>query len=102
MTSLISNGLTSPTFLSILRKRKPLQSRPRSWGGQYLYGGDFLNIVRQYCLLGPVEQCIQRLQEYIDAGARNIIFSVSCPSEDRPRHIETIAKEIIPHFRPAK
>ena len=71
-------------------------------GGQYLYGGDFLNIVRQYCLLGPVEQCIQRLQEYIDAGARNIIFSVSCPSEDRPRHIETIAKEIIPHFRPAK
>ncbi len=71
-------------------------------GGQYLYGGDFLNIVRQYCLLGPVEQCIQRLQEYIDAGVRNIIFSVSCPSEDRPRHIETIAKEIIPHFRPAK
>ena len=71
----------------------------RELGGQYLYGGDFINIVRQYCLLGPVERCIERLQEYIDAGARNIIFSVTCPGEDRERHIEAIAKEIIPHFQ---
>ena len=68
-------------------------------GGRYLYGGDFLNIVRNYCLLGTPAQCIQRLQEYIDAGARHIIFSVACPREDRVRHIETIAAEIIPHFR---
>ena len=68
-------------------------------GGRYLYGGDFLNIVRNYCLLGTPEMCIQRLQEYIDAGARHIIFSVACPREDRVRHIETIAAEIIPHFR---
>ncbi|HLF04817.1 MAG TPA: LLM class flavin-dependent oxidoreductase [Dehalococcoidia bacterium] len=68
-------------------------------GGRYLYGGDFINIVRQYCLLGPVEQCISRLQEYVDAGARHIVFSIACPREDRARHVETIAKEIIPHFR---
>lgn len=71
-------------------------------GGQYLYGGDFINIVRQYCLLGPVERCVQRLQEYVDAGARNIIFSVTCPSQDRERHIEAIAREIVPHFRRAE
>lgn len=74
----------------------------RELGGQYLYGGDFLNIVRNYCLLGPVEQCIARLQEYVDVGARYIIFSISCPSEDSARHIETIAKEIIPHFQKAR
>ena len=68
-------------------------------GGRYLYGGDFLEIVRNYCLLGPVESCIARLQEFIDAGARHIVFSISCPREDRARHVETIAKEIIPHFR---
>jgi len=68
-------------------------------GGRYLYGGDFLEIVRNYCLLGPVESCITRLQEFIDAGARHIVFSISCPKEDRVRHLETIAKEIIPHFR---
>ena len=68
-------------------------------GGRYLYGGEFLDIVRKYCLLGTVENCIEQLQEYIDAGARQIIFSISCPREDRERHLETIAKELIPHFR---
>ena len=68
-------------------------------GGRYLYGGEFLDIVRKYCLLGTVENCIKQLQEYIDAGARHIIFSISCPREDRERHLETIAKELIPHFR---
>jgi hypothetical protein len=68
-------------------------------GGRYLYGGDFINIVRSYCLLGPPQSCIERLQEFINAGARHIIFSVACPKDDRPRHIETIASEIIPYFR---
>ena len=68
-------------------------------GGRYLYSGDFINVVKNYCLLGTPEQCVERLQEYIDAGARHIIFSVACPREDRARHIETIAGEIIPHFR---
>jgi len=68
-------------------------------GGRYLYGGDFLNIVRKYCLLGTVQNCIQQLQEYIDAGARHIVFSISCPREDRERHLEVIAKELLPHFR---
>ena len=68
-------------------------------GGRYLYGGDFLDIVRNYCLLGPVESCIARLQEFIDAGARHIVFSIACPPEDRARHLEAIAKEVIPHFR---
>ena len=61
--------------------------------------GDFINVVKNYCLLGTPQQCVERLQEYIDAGARHIIFSVACPREDRARHIETIAGEIIPHFQ---
>lgn len=68
-------------------------------GGRYLYGGDFVNIVRNYCLLGPVEQCIARLQEYVEAGARHIIFSATGPKEERTRQLETIAREIIPHFQ---
>ena len=71
----------------------------RKLGGTYIYGGNFINIVRRYCLLGPPDRCIERLQEYVDAGARHVIFSITCPEEDRERHLETIAKEIIPHFR---
>ena len=70
-----------------------------SLGGNYLYSGDFMNIVGSYCVLGPVEECISRLQEYVDAGATHFVLSWICPPEDRPRHIETVAKEIIPHFR---
>ena len=54
-------------------------------GGRYLHTGDFMDIVHSYCLLGPVEKCVQRLREYIDAGARHIIFSICCPREDRSR-----------------
>ena len=69
-------------------------------GGRYLYGADFRDIVHRYCLLGPVEACAERLNEYVEAGARHIVFSISCPREDRTRHLEIIAKELIPLFRP--
>ena len=68
-------------------------------GGRYRHGRAFSEIVRDYCVLGPVESCIARIQEYVDAGARHILFKISCPRKDRARHIETIAKEIIPHFQ---
>ena len=71
----------------------------RRLGGQYLYGGDFINIVRNYCILGPVEQCVSRIQEYVDAGARCFIFSIACREGDEDRHLETIANEIIPKCR---
>ena len=68
-------------------------------GGRYLYGGDFVDIVRNYCLLGTPQQCVDRLNQYIEAGARHIIFSVAGPGEDRVRQIQTITEEIIPQFR---
>ena len=70
----------------------------RRLGGQYLYGGEFINIVRRYCLLGTPEQCAERLQEYIDAGARHIVFSITSRPEDRERHLEDIAAKLIPMF----
>ena len=70
-----------------------------SLGGQYRYSGDFIDIVRSYCVVGPVKECIRRLEEYVDAGARHFIFSWACPPDDRARHIETVAKEILPYFR---
>ena len=80
-------------------EQEAAEAAARQLGSTYLYGGEFINIVRRYCLLGTPEQCAERLQEYIDAGARNVIFSITCPPEDRERHLETIAGEIIPMFR---
>lgn len=69
--------------------------------GRYSSQGDFLEVVKRYCIIGPVEACVSRLKEYVDAGARHIVFSVSCPVEDRKRHIETIVQEIIPGLKSA-
>ena len=70
----------------------------RQLGGQYLYGGEFINIVRRYCLLGTPEQCAERLKEYIDTGVRHIVFSITCPPEDRERHLDDIVGKLIPMF----
>ena len=71
----------------------------RTLGSQYRSGRDMGDIVRDYCVFGPVNRCVERLQQYVDAGARHIIFSLSCSREDRTRHIETISEEIIPALR---
>ena len=78
---------------------KAAEIAAKTLGEQYLYGGNFLDIVRRYCILGPAEHCVSRLQEYVDNGAKYIIFSPTCPAEDRSRQIEIIIKEIVPGLR---
>ena len=68
-------------------------------GSQYLYGGDFIDIVKKYCVLGPVERSIDRLQEYVDAGTRYIIIHFACRQEDRARQMEVVAREVVPALR---
>ncbi len=86
-------------YISIYQtEQEAAEVAARQLGGQYLYGGEFINIVRRYCLLGTPEQCAERLQEYIDAGAKHIVFSITCPPEDRERHLEDIAQRLIPMF----
>ena len=70
-------------------------------GGRYLYDGDFANIVKKYCILGSTEQCIDRIQQYIDAGAKKIIFNISSTTgvKDKINQSEIIAKEIIPEIK---
>ena len=87
-------------FISIYdTKEEAARVAARSLGMQYRYSGDFMDIVGAYCVLGTVGECVKRLQEYVEAGATHFLFSWACPPEDRPRHIETVANEIIPHFR---
>ena len=56
-----------------------------SLGNQYLYGGEFINIVRRYCLLGTPKMCIDRLHEYIDAGAPPHNFQHRLPPRGPPQ-----------------
>ena len=87
-------------FISIGESgEKAAEAAATALGGQYLYQGNFLDIVGGYCVLGTPDECIRRIQEYVDAGVQQFLFNWACPPEDVPRHIETAAREIIPHFR---
>ena len=64
------------------------------------YNQDFSKIVHKYALAGDPDRCIQRLREYIDAGASFIFVSSACPDEYIGENLERIAHSVIPAFRP--
>ena len=87
-------------FISIYDSHeKAMDAAVAALGPGYQYSGDYEKLVSIYCVLGDVKSCIRRLEEYVQAGARHIIFSWACPPEDQPRHMEAVAEGIIPHFR---
>ena len=63
------------------------------------YNQDFSKLVHRYALAGNPDDCIQRLHEYIEAGARTIILNSACPAgyvEDNER---LFAERVLPAFR---
>jgi len=68
-------------------------------GGRYSSRMDMASLVGSYCILGPVKECVRRMEEYIEAGVRTFMFAWSCKPQDVQRHMEVAAREIIPYFR---
>lgn len=63
------------------------------------YGRDMSERIERYDILGNPSDVIRRLETFIDAGVRYFICNWSCEPQEVPRHVEWIAKEVIPHFR---
>ena len=85
-------------FASVYPDRKEAEEvAARSLGKNYAQ--DFSKIAGRYVLYGTPEDCRRRLLEYVDAGARSVMFSWACRHDDIERNMETIAKEVIPAFR---
>ena len=68
-------------------------------GGRYGSHEQMMSVVGSYCVLGPVQTCIERLAEYIEAGARHIIFSWHTRAGDIDRQIALTTQQIIPALR---
>jgi probable F420-dependent oxidoreductase len=85
-------------FASVYPDRREAEEvAARSLGKNYAQ--DFSRIAGRYVLYGSPEDCRKRLREYVDAGARHVMFSWACRHDDIERNMETIAKEVIPAFR---
>ncbi len=63
------------------------------------YNQDFSNLVQKYTIAGSPEDCVARVQEYIDAGATTITFSQGCPPDYVDENTTAIAEGIVAAFR---
>jgi probable F420-dependent oxidoreductase len=63
------------------------------------YNQPFDTLVDRYCALGTPEQCLEKIQSYIEAGMSNLIFSFVCPAEQMAEQIEWCARDILPRLR---
>ncbi len=68
-------------------------------GPGYRYGREIGKRVSNYEILGNTTDAIERIEKYVDAGARHIICNYRCPWDEIPQHMELIARDVIPHFR---
>jgi alkanesulfonate monooxygenase SsuD/methylene tetrahydromethanopterin reductase-like flavin-dependent oxidoreductase (luciferase family) len=54
------------------------------------YAGDFTeHVVDRYCVAGTPDECAARVREYVDAGARHVVFNATAP-EDAERLAEVV------------
>ncbi|MBI2166336.1 MAG: LLM class flavin-dependent oxidoreductase [Chloroflexi bacterium] len=64
------------------------------------FGGGSPEFSRRFDFIGTPQDCIKRLQEYVDVGVRH--FNIQRPlvaPEEFPHQLERIAKEVLPAFR---
>ena len=63
------------------------------------YNQDFSQLVDRYALAGNPDDCIARLREYIDAGARTIILNSACPGDYVAENERLLAQSVLPALR---
>ena len=63
------------------------------------YNQPFDTLVDRYCVLGTPDQCLEKLQSFIDAGMSHLVFSFTCPAEQIPDQLEQCASDLLPRLR---
>ncbi len=63
------------------------------------YNQDFSKLVGRYALAGNPEDCVERLLEYVDAGARTVILNSACDAGYVERNEALLAREVIPELK---
>lgn len=63
------------------------------------YAQDFRAKAGRYTLVGTPDDCRARLAEYVEAGARAVVFGSACDAAHAPENLRLLAQEIIPAFR---
>ncbi len=63
------------------------------------YNQDFSKLVGKYTISGTPDECVARIEEYRDAGARTIVFAQGCPPDHVDENVRLLAEDVLPAFR---
>jgi probable F420-dependent oxidoreductase len=54
--------------------------------------------VAERCVVGPAEECVQKLRRFVEAGCVKFVLRPACPPAEILSQIELYGKAILPHF----
>ena len=54
--------------------------------------------VAERCIVGPAEECVEKLQRFVEAGCVKFVLRPACPPTEILSQIELYGKAILPHF----
>jgi probable F420-dependent oxidoreductase len=63
------------------------------------YNQPFDNLVDRYCVLGTPEQCLEKIQSYVNAGMANLVLGFAVPATHMTAQIEQCATDLLPLLR---
>ncbi len=63
------------------------------------YNQDFSKLVHKYAIAGNPDDCVQRIGEYVEAGARTIILNSACNTAYTPDNEALMASEVVRRLR---
>jgi probable F420-dependent oxidoreductase len=63
------------------------------------YNQPFEHLVERYCAFGTPDQCLEKMQQFIDAGMTNLALNFTCTAAQVPEQLERCAAELLPKLR---
>jgi probable F420-dependent oxidoreductase len=73
------------------------QAMAEALGGQY--NQDFWSMIDHVSVAGTPEEVGEKLQAFVDAGARHLIFSTAAGAADPTVVVDRLLHEVVPHLR---
>jgi probable F420-dependent oxidoreductase len=62
------------------------------------YNQDFAPLADRYGIIGTPAQCIEQLEQFVEAGCRYFLLNAICDIPEEQAQLEAMASEILPHF----
>ncbi|MBI4305485.1 MAG: LLM class flavin-dependent oxidoreductase [Chloroflexi bacterium] len=80
-------------------REESVQLAAASLEAGYKYDGSYRELAERYVLLGPPEEAVARLEEFHDAGVRQVLLSWMVPAERIDEQIQVVGEHVIPGIR---